>query len=209
MTSKYCPRCGQSTSHGAIFCSNCGNKFRTQQDRSADKNGRNEPVAESSTWFRCPKCRSEDVKVLPLVAAAGTSSISLMSATIGGSTHGMGVASSATSGMQRTTLSASVAEPQPMQPKDGMVWGFGCGGALATVFLAAISGTAGSNVFTIGAVLSGGAALVASAISRREAAEWNETSYPRERERWRRSFICMRCGLVTDPNELGRKRLTR
>ncbi len=209
MTFQNCPACSERVLNDAVFCSNCGHRLEIAERFSPAQKSSKAAAVQSNAWFRCPKCASEDVKALPFVAASGTSSIAFSTVIVGASAHGIAIASGATSGLQKTALAAAVAEPQPQAVQGELLtWSLGCGGVLATLIVAAMAGAAGSNVLIAGVVFSSGAAIVASAAAQAKASDWNKFTYPRIHEKWLRSLMCMRCGRVTDANELGYHRST-
>lgn len=51
----------------------------------------------------------------------------------------------------------------------------------------------------MGLTASVGVAFALYKMSQAQAEEWNETEFPPLYGKWSRSFMCMRCGMVTDP----------
>lgn len=213
-----CKECGSRISDAAKACVHCGCPIAP---RAPAEPAVTKPFSSSRSHFQCPKCGSEEVKTLPLVVASGTTNLSTSTITFGGAsaggTLGIGVAASSTTGSQKTQLADSVAEPQPMQPDLGPAVGAGCVGGCLTVLLMAAVGAAIGSVFggtpaengaeaasmailSFGTLASAGSAYMLYDMAKADAD--NDYFHKARHLKWQRSFLCMRCGQLTDPAEL-------
>ena len=154
------------------------------------------------TRFECSYCHSVDVKVLPLVVSEGTSTIAARTSSAGigiaGGSVAIGSAISSTRGTQRSTLAALVAPPKPTKP-DENPGKIGCLlGTTVTVFIA--WGVGSFWLFLGGGLATLILSLFLHAKEEATAKENDKSTYIPAHVKWQRSFICLRCMRITDPD---------
>ncbi|MGE5231342.1 MAG: hypothetical protein ACM3NS_06335 [Deltaproteobacteria bacterium] len=146
----------------------------------------------------CPKCESDDVQRLAMIYQHGTATSVSRGSTLAAVGDDLAVAGTVMSGKQQSLLAQQAAPPQPRESS-------GCGfvlGVLAVLFSIGAVGfgvtmtegriaelTLAGFLFCLGVV-----ALVAANSSARGNAEYNRTTYPRLKEQWDRTWLCLRCG---------------
>lgn len=211
-----CTECGARVSDAAQACIRCGFPLKSRQSSSREVAA---STAASPNLFRCSTCGSEHVASVPLVVARGTmvtssSTVSLAGGVIGAA-RGIGLGLSQSIENQVTQLAKQLAEPRPKTLATDGEKAAGCAAGCISVFVAlpcVVMTLAGLGVpDTAGALLSLPLLIVVgslvaikvhsllSASARSSVDEWNSAVYPELHAKWSRSFICMRCGCVTDP----------
>jgi len=155
--------------------------------------------------LKCPNCRSTDLKKVSLAYQEGLQHVStrtrLRGVVVGSDGPDVVVGRATTKGMQQTDISKALTPPA----KWSFVKLFGWS---ALVFL-----SVGWIVFYLNAITTNASSvssvpltiyvvLCASLFVVLFLLYWkhNHTSYPREYAQWNRSFICERCGAVSQRN---------
>ena len=135
----------------------------------------------------CPACASLDVQKVLLVYSSGTNTI--LAATTGIGAGGLGVGT--TFGVSQSQLAGRLAPPPRKQP-NGMFRAI-----FAGIFLAVVLGPFFDSTILFGtAFLSG---FWGAYVIKKEAARYNEEEYPALYQQWAKRFVCLRCGLVFEP----------
>lgn len=143
------------------------------------------PAPVSKEAFVCPRCGSDRVQSLALVHGAGMSTGRF--GTFGASGDG-GVGFASTVGTHQSALSAQAAPPQMQSASEPWVL---CGGmAIVSLYLGSLFEYL---LIGIGVAL---AFFVVAAISANGRRAHNETEYVKAIAKWKRSFMCERCGEV-------------
>jgi len=141
--------------------------------------------------FTCPQCKSTNVQRASLIFKQGTSSIQLMSTSLGlgaGGGHlAVGGAETATSGRQQSLLAQQLAPPKKKDQAGG--------GCLLTIGAALlIFGFLGGEHVMIPLLVIGVPLAVGGFWAMQRASAFNKDEYPRRVATWERSFLCLRCG---------------
>ena len=153
--------------------------------------------------LRCPQCNSTDLKKLSLAYQEGISHVNartrLRGVVVGSDGPDLVVGSGTSTGTMETDLSKSIAPPVKWSYSKLMVWSVVC-------FLAF-----GWLVFYVNAVATSSQAVESLPLSLYTifagcifaavfTGFWrhNHSQYRDSYERWNRSFICNRCGAVSD-----------
>jgi hypothetical protein len=208
-----CRDCGAQVSDSAPACIRCGCPIaKAKVIPSRDElltdlaTSMSSVVASASprrrNRFECKYCGSEDVKVLPLVVSEGTSKISskTQSTGIGIGSGGLAVGGgfSSMSGNQQSSLASLVAAPKPTKA-DENPGKIGC--LLGTFVTVILAWNVGSFwLFVLGAVATLVFSIILQTEAEKMAKELDKTSYVPAHVRWQRSFLCMRCMRITDPD---------
>jgi transcriptional regulator with XRE-family HTH domain len=153
--------------------------------------------------LQCPNCKSTDLKKISLAYQEGLQHVSartrLRGVVVGSDGPDVIVGRATTKGTQQTEIS------KPLTPPNRWSYLKLCGWS-ALVFLSVgwivlyvntittNSSSVSSVPLTIYAVLSGGLFVVLFLVYWKH----NHTAYPREYAHWNRSFICERCGTVSE-----------
>jgi hypothetical protein len=154
--------------------------------------------------MQCPNCKSEDLAKLSVVHSAGLSDINTRSRgralAFGDNGLVLGVGNLRATGTSQTQLS-KLAGPPRKKPYWYVVLAWLLGFVIAGSLLADL------NTFKVGAharleqqfrwfacAYSCLAALVLAVLWR-----YNHRIFPRKHERWNRSFMCRRCGEISQP----------
>ena len=139
----------------------------------------------------CPECKATNVQRLSLVFKQGTSSIQLMSTSlglgVGGGQLGIGGATTATAGSQQSLLAQQMAPPKKKDQALG-----GCVLVVGAVLLT-FGFLAGERVI-IPLIIIGVPVVVAGFWAMQRADSFNKKEYPLRVATWERSFLCLRCG---------------
>jgi hypothetical protein len=154
----------------------------------------------------CPKCESEDVQRLAMIYQHGTATSVSTGSTLGAVGDDLAVAGTVTSGKQQSLLAQQAAPPQP-RGNSGcllitgiLLVAFGLLAPFVTVTRMADNRDVsllpvGIVVIVVGIIL-----LVLSRARVRNNAEYNRTTYARLKERWDRTWLCLRCGSRFEAN---------
>lgn len=182
---------------------NAGNRIRGEAIREAihpDGVGRGGPME-----LRCPNCRSTDLKKVSLAYQEGLQHVStrtrLRGVVVGSDGPDVVVGRATTKGMQQTEISKALTPPAKWSYVKLLGWS-------ALVFLSVgwivfyvnsitnNSSSVSSLPLRVFAVLCSGLFVALFLIY------WthNHSTYPRQYARWDRSFICQRCGAVSQHN---------
>ena len=136
----------------------------------------------------CPKCSSDNVQALHLVYESGVSHMHGESSTSGigldAGGLGVGVASSRSTGVQKSALAERHAPPEKKSFNEE---------AVAVVLLLVIVVVAIASSAWVWALVGLGSGVVFVLLIRRDM-RFNREEYPLLLEQWRRSFLCFRCG---------------
>lgn len=211
-----CRDCGAKISDAAAACIQCGCPLvKSVAEQTPAAFGQTPiptpppAVSVSHSKFRCAYCQSDDVKVLPLVVADGTSKIDTRTLTVGvgyASGHiGVGGARSTTTGEQRTQLAKLVSKPQRERQRAGLAQ---VRESTVLFLVAILCVVAVAIAFQTFVVVYGGLPASAFLWAWKRIGETPAVSlvpidtYPAILEQWQRSFLCMRCMRVIDPGEL-------
>ena len=200
MQRTFCTACGEPMLPAAKFCPRCGSSIDNVLQNSFDAALVGHSELAHRARYVCPNCNGENVMSLPVVAASGTINVSFDATTIGHSSIGFGIHSTAGSGRQQSHLSAAVAGPQPKSAKEGLALGLGCAGSIITVLVAIVSSEGTGSFWVLaGIIITALVAIVAYRAAQADAAVWNKNHYRISRLVWERSYLCLRCGTITDP----------
>ena len=150
----------------------------------------------------CPKCNSTDLKKISLVYQEGLSRggghTRLRAAVIAGTGPDLVVARASTRTSQQSALSKQLGPPVKWSYRKVVGWlglAFLCLGWLA--FYTNAVATSATRVVSPPLVFLGFVACVALAGMLFVAWRHNHSSYPRKYAEWNRSFICQRCGALS------------
>ena len=153
--------------------------------------------------LRCPKCNSTDLKKVSLAYQEGLFSTvartRLRAVVVGGRGPDLLVARATTRGLQQSVLSKKLNPPVKWSYRKLILW-------WALVFL-----SIGWIVFYINTITRDSSAVLSAPLIRfllLSAATFlmllvlfwthNQSAYKRQYSRWERSFLCQRCGTLTD-----------
>ncbi len=204
-----CHECGAQISTVWTHCPECG--AATIADRQGGSVGRQPEGRESpsspstpggTSAFACPRCGSEQVQSLSLVHSGGVTASRTIAGGIaltGGGDVGLLSGSGVTS--SQSALAQRAAPPQ-MKPVGGLM-GLGVLLLILPIWIGSVAEGA-EGVLVGGAI---GIALCAFcmylAVVGPDA--YNRKELPRELARWKRSFMCGRCGAFfeVDSRHLG------
>lgn len=138
--------------------------------------------------FRCPACKSDDTKRLPLIYEMGVSAIEAGTIGVGASANGLGVGGASTSGTVQTLLAEKVAPPEKISLARWIV-------AAGIVFLLI------ANIMPAWFLVPVGIAMLAGLVwLQRRFQDFNQNEYPNMRRKWERTFMCLRCGHQFEPD---------
>lgn len=153
--------------------------------------------------LRCPQCNSTDLKKLSLAYREGISHVhartQLRGVVVGSDGPDLVVGGGTTKGIQQTAISKAVAPPVKWSYAKLIGWS-------AIVFLAVgwvvfYVNTVTTNSQTVSSVpLTVYMVLAACIFAAVVAGFWkhNHSTYPREFARWECSYLCDRCGTVSE-----------
>jgi hypothetical protein len=152
--------------------------------------------------LQCPKCKSTDLKKVSLVYQEGfqrvTTRTRLRGVVVGSDGPDMVVGRATTKGIQQTEISKTLSPPKKWSYLKLVGWSalvfLPVGWIVFYVNTITTNASSISSVpLTIYAVLFAGLFVVLFLLY------WNHnhTSYPREYAQWNRSFLCERCGTVS------------
>lgn len=153
--------------------------------------------------LRCPQCNSTDLKKLSLAYQEGISHVNartrLRGVVVGSNGPDLVVGSGTTKGIQQTAISRMVAPPRKWSYKRLVGWSVL--GFLAAGWIVFYANTVVTNSQTVSSVpLTVYTVLAVCAFAGAFAGFWrhNHSIYPREFARWERSYVCGRCGTVSE-----------
>ena len=155
--------------------------------------------------LRCPQCNSTDVKKLSLAYQEGISRVNahtrLRGVVVGSDGPDLVVGSGTTKGFQQTAISRAVTPPAKWSYAKLVGWSalvfFSVGWIIFYVnTVTTNSQTVSSVPLTVYAIL----ALCAFAATVTGFWRHNHSKYREEYARWSRSFVCNRCGAVSEQN---------
>ena len=149
--------------------------------------------------IKCPQCATDNVQRVEVAYLQGSSNIQAMSNTVGvgvgrgGGSWGAGIggAKTSTSGTSQSLLAESLSPPS----KAG--WGAPIFLMIAGLIILIISFTTWGSIFVF-LLLLGGAGLIGGIVRALQVHEQNK-SYPLYLEKWRKNWICQKCGDVFVP----------
>lgn len=180
---------------------NAGNRFRLEAIKKAIHPygaGRCGPME-----LQCPNCRSTDLKNVSLAYQEGVQHVStrtrLRGVVVGSDGPDLVVGSGTTKGIQQTAISRMVTPPRKWSYKRLVGWSVL--GFLAAGWIVFYANTVVTNSQTVSSVpLTVYAVLAVCAFAGAFAGFWrhNHSIYPREFARWERSYVCGRCGTVSE-----------
>ena len=150
--------------------------------------------------LRCPKCNSSDLKSVSVVFQEGRFSVNtssrLRGVAVGAGGPAVVIGRATTRGQQQSDLSKKLSPPKKWSYGKLILWSVGVSFVALIVYVRSVMshpGPASSLPVTLYAVMFPVAiALLLAAIWRH-----NHSSYSREYAEWSRSFVCERCGTVT------------
>ena len=147
----------------------------------------------------CPKCESEDVQRLAMIYQRGTATTVSSSTTLGDVGGYLAVGGSVLSATQQSLLAQQATPPLPRMASDwSYVFGFivlVCGVVtLVVAFSLALEDL--PITLIVGGMITvvGITAFLSARASARDADQYNRTTYPRLKEAWERTWLCLRCG---------------
>lgn len=153
--------------------------------------------------LRCPKCNGTDLKKVSLAYQEGLyrvdASTRLSAALVGGSGPDLAVGHATTQASHQSALSKRLTPPAKWSYRKVLFWSvlvFGCGGWL--VFYVNTVATNATTVISTPLVLFGLVGAVAVIGLVLLARKHNHSAYQRQYAAWDRSFICQRCGTVSE-----------
>lgn len=155
--------------------------------------------------LRCPQCNSTDLKKLSLAYQEGISHVNartrLRGVVVGSDGPDLVVGSGTTEGLQQTAISNAAAPPTRWSYKRLVGWSVLL--FLAVGWIVFYTNTVTTNSQTIASVaLAVYTTLAVCTFVAIFAAFWrhNHATYPRQHAKWDRSFICNRCGTMSEHN---------
>jgi len=158
--------------------------------------------------LRCPQCNSTDLKKLSLAYQEGISHVNartrLHGVVVGSNGPDLVVGSGTTKGIQQTAISRMVAPPRKWSYKRLLGWSLLA--FLAVGWIVFYANTVVTNSQTVSSVpLTVYTVLAVCAFAGAFARFWrhNHSAYPREFTRWERSYLCGRCGTVSEQSVSG------
>jgi hypothetical protein len=153
--------------------------------------------------LRCPQCNSRDLKKLVLAYQEGISHVNahtrLRGVVVGSDGPDLVVGSGTTKGIQQTAISRMVAPPTKWSYKRLVSWSVLA--FLAAGWIVFYANTVVTNSQTVSSVpLTVYTVLAVCAFAGAFAGFWrhNHSTYPREFARWECSYLCGRCGTVSE-----------
>ena len=153
--------------------------------------------------FRCPNCNSTDLTKLSLAYQQGISHVSgrtrLHGVVVGSDGPDLVVGSGTTKGIQQTAASKAVAPPTKWSYIKLTGWSVLL--FLALGWIVFYANTVATNSQTVASVpLVVYTTLAVCAFVAIVAGFWrhNHATYPRRFAKWNRSFVCNRCGRVSE-----------
>jgi transcriptional regulator with XRE-family HTH domain len=161
---------------------------------------RNWAAEDGAMDLHCPRCKSTNLKKVSLAYGEGLYRVDthtrLTGVLIGSAGPDMVVGRARTKGLRRTELSKTLSPPTKWSYLKLIAWG----GIISVVALVAYVNHVMASPppvsvlpVQIYAVLFSGAFMFLFVLFRRH----NRSTYPREYAQWNRSFMCERCGAVT------------
>jgi hypothetical protein len=150
--------------------------------------------------LRCPKCGSTDLKKVSLVYEEGSSRIKTKSRLRGWSFGDDGpsvfVGTAETKGVLQTGLSERLQPPQKWSYVKPIGWCAATCLVLLIMYVHSVMGSAGKVSSLPGMVVT---VAIGGLFLSLMFATWrhNRLVYPRQHESWAQSFVCLRCGGVT------------
>lgn len=151
----------------------------------------------------CPQCNSTDLKKLSLAYEEGISHINartrLRGVVIGSNGPDVVIGTGSTKGIQQTAAARAVAPPTKWSYIKLTAWSLLL--FLAIGWIVFYTNTVTTNSQTIASTpLADYTALAAGTFAVALAGFWrhNHATYPRRFDKWNRSFVCNRCGRISD-----------
>jgi len=180
---------------------NAGNRIRREAIRKGIYPcgaGRGSPME-----LQCPNCRSRDLKKVSLAYQEGLQHVStrtrLHGVVVGSDGPDLVVGSGTTNGIQQTAISRMVAPPRRWSYKTLVRWSVLA--FLVAGWIVFYANTVATNSQTVSSVpLTVYTVLMLCAFVGAFAGFWrhNHSTYPREFARWECSYLCGRCGTVSE-----------
>ena len=207
-----CPDCEKEISDAAPGCIHCGRPMAIAREVVSEpmrsplgarpqgltgQHGYGFDAPETAnlstrrTAFCCSRCGSTEVQRFDVVWRGGTSSIDANTTGVGLAGGGVGIGAARTKGTQRTALAQDAAPPEQRNLVPGVLF------AVFGAILLLVGFSAGGFVVLTGLIVVTGGAFQAYDHHR-----YNTEVYPQLHERWKRSFLCMRCGQRLVANQL-------
>lgn len=196
-----CSYCNKIIADNARYCSHCGieqkqdentysmDKFNSKMDdiiKRLDNNIQDVPTI-AGLDYKCPVCKSENIKRLPIAYSEGISDVKLNTSgggvVIGSNGIGLGIGSSDTKGISQSRLSSSISPPSDNTDKFYFIF---------TAILATIS----FITFRYDSILFGSIFAVLGIISLLFAISGESEEQKKKRIKWENSYICLRCGVI-------------
>jgi RNA polymerase subunit RPABC4/transcription elongation factor Spt4 len=199
-----CAFCDGVVAADAKFCPHCGNDQSTFPPAIRPVSNPKISAGHSSTFdLSCRKCRSDNVKKLPIAYAEGLSMVNLNSSGagigIGSGGIGLGVGASDTRGTSQTLWSSNMAPPELNHNTEVF-------GVIAIVLVLIAVCLFITTSFLGGAVIGAGAVFFW-----RLSNQTYKENYERKQEiaKWEASYVCLRCGeIFVDEKECAQNRET-
>jgi hypothetical protein len=150
--------------------------------------------------LRCPNCNSADLKSLSVVFQHGRSSVNtssrLRGVVVGAGGPDIVIGRATTRGVQQNDLSKKLSPPTRWSYSKPILWSVGISFVALVVYVRSVMshpGPASSFPVTLYA------AIFPVVLAVLLAAVWrhNHSTYAREYAEWSRSFVCERCGTVS------------
>jgi hypothetical protein len=150
--------------------------------------------------LRCPNCKSTDLKSLSVVFQEGRFSVNtrsrLRGVVVGAGGPDVVIGRATTRGMQQSDLSRKLAPPTKWSYGKPILWSLGISFVALVVYVRSVMshpGPASSFPVTMYAVIF---PIILAVLL---AAIWrhNHSTFSREYAEWSRSFVCERCGAVS------------
>jgi hypothetical protein len=158
------------------------------------------PVRAYPMELRCPNCGSTDLKKASLAHEEGLSRIKAKSRLrglfFGDDGTSVLVGTAETKGIQQTELAKRLRPPKKWSYLKPIGWSAGISFVLLIVYVHSVMGSTGKVSSLSGMVATvaiGGLFLVLMFATWRH----NRLAYPRQLAEWQRSFVCQRCGTVS------------
>ncbi len=155
--------------------------------------------------INCTKCESENVQRLSIIYSEGTSKINTSSTSVGmgSSMRGglsSGMARTTTSGTQQSNLAVKARPPTMQNPffffmgalALGIIGGGFVGGFVGAQLFPSDDSSMGTYAFFAVLGTAGFFGLKKAVVAYR----WNNNEWPKLKEAWEHSWMCMKCGSV-------------
>jgi RNA polymerase subunit RPABC4/transcription elongation factor Spt4 len=198
-----CEWCDKETPEKDPFCVHCGTEkvsvIKSDQGNRFDKliNDIDESIksrdSKATFDYKCPNCKSDNIKSLPLAHSEGLSDVSLITngagIGLGANGIGFGLGSSSTKGTNQSRLSGMISPPTNNFSEK-------------LLKIAAILIIIGVISVCNDAIILGSIVILLAIISFGIAMSRDSNEYTVNKANWQSSYLCLRCGFIVCPNPI-------